>query len=86
MKKFLLFILIIGARAVSAQQLPQFTQYIFNNYLLNPAVTGIENYVDVKMGHRNQWTGLEGAPVTSYLSVNAPLGRNFIQGDATAFS
>ncbi|MFD0748518.1 type IX secretion system membrane protein PorP/SprF [Mucilaginibacter calamicampi] len=86
MKKLLLFILIISVRSAMAQQLPQFTQYVFNNYLLNPAVTGIENYTDVKLGHRNQWVGLEGAPVTSYLSVNAPLGRNFIQGDATGFA
>jgi hypothetical protein len=34
---------------------------------LNPAVTGIENYTDVKLGHRSQWTGLEGAPVTATL-------------------
>ncbi len=86
MKKLLLFILIISVRTAMAQQLPQFTQYVFNNYLLNPAVTGIENYTDVKLGHRNQWAGLEGAPVTSYLSVNAPIGNNFIQGDATGFS
>jgi len=86
MKKILLFILIVSVRASMAQQLPQFTQYVFNNYFLNPAVSGIENYIDVKLGHRNQWTGLEGAPVTSYLSINAPLGRNFIQGDATGFS
>src|SRR5476651_1593865 len=68
-----------------AQQRPQYTQYVFNNYLLNPAVTGIENYTDVKAGYRSQWTGLEGAPVTSYLTVNTPIGQNFIQGDATEF-
>jgi type IX secretion system PorP/SprF family membrane protein len=70
---------------VKAQQKPQYTQYIFNNYLLNPALSGIENYTDVKAGYRSQWTGLEGAPVTGYLSINAPIGKNFIQGDATAF-
>jgi type IX secretion system PorP/SprF family membrane protein len=86
MKKFLLFILIISVRTAMAQQLPQFTQYVFNNYLLNPAVSGIESYTDLKMGHRNQWAGLEGAPVTSYISINAPIGRNFIEGDATGFS
>ncbi|MCQ6959500.1 PorP/SprF family type IX secretion system membrane protein [Mucilaginibacter aquariorum] len=68
-----------------AQQKPQYTQYIFNNFLLNPAVAGIENYTDVKLGHRSQWTGLEGAPVTAYLTINAPLGTNFTQGDATSF-
>jgi type IX secretion system PorP/SprF family membrane protein len=50
--------------------------------LLNPAVAGIENYTDVKAGYRSQWTGLQGAPVTSYLTVDFPLGDKFIQGDA----
>jgi type IX secretion system PorP/SprF family membrane protein len=68
-----------------AQQKPQYTQYIFNNFLLNPAVAGIENYTDVKLGHRSQWSGLEGAPVTAYLTINAPIGNNFTQGDATSF-
>jgi type IX secretion system PorP/SprF family membrane protein len=68
-----------------AQQRPQYTQYVFNNFLLNPAVTGIENYTDAKLGYRSQWTGLQGAPVTSYFSINAPIGDNFVQGDATAF-
>src|ERR1700749_3937718 len=70
---------------VTAQQRPQYTQYVFNNYLLNPALSGIENYTDVKAGYRSQWTGLQGAPVTSYLTVNAPLGQDFLNGDATAF-
>jgi type IX secretion system PorP/SprF family membrane protein len=70
----------------SAQQLPQFTQYVFNNFILNPAVAGIENYTDLKLGYRAQWSGLNGAPVTSFLSINAPIGSNFIDGDATAFS
>jgi len=70
----------------AAQQRPQYTQYVFNNYLLNPAVTGIENYTDLKAGYRSQWTGLEGSPVTSYLSVNAPIGDNFVHGDATSMS
>lgn len=87
MKKnlYLLVVLFSCMQLVSAQQKPQYTQYVFNNYLLNPAVAGIENYTDVKAGYRSQWTGLQGAPVTSYLTVNAPLGQNFLQGDATAF-
>ena len=87
--KRILYLLIIGIFVVNvatAQQKPQYTQYVFNNYLLNPAVTGIENYTDVKLGYRSQWTGLDGAPVTSYLTVNAPIGQNFVQGDATSFS
>lgn len=86
MKKFftLVVVLISGWQFVLAQQRPQYTQYVFNNYLLNPAVGGIENYVDAKAGFRKQWTGLDGAPVTTYFTVNMPLGSNFINGDATA--
>lgn len=66
----------------NAQQRPQYTQYVFNNYLLNPALSGIENYTDVKAGYRRQWTGLEGAPVTSYLTANMPIGNNFLNDNA----
>lgn len=80
---FLLISCIISL-PVLAQQRPQYTQYIFNNYIINPALTGIENYTDVKLGYRNQWQGLDGAPKTSYISIHAPLGKNFINGDATS--
>ncbi|MFZ4057506.1 MAG: type IX secretion system membrane protein PorP/SprF [Ferruginibacter sp.] len=60
---------------LSAQQKPYYTQYILNNYILNPAVAGIENYGDLKMSYRNQWTGINGAPVTTYLSYHTPLGN-----------
>src|ERR1700712_995974 len=79
---FLLAFIISCVQFTIAQQRPQYTQYVFNNYLLNPALSGIENYTDVKAGYRSQWTGLQGAPVTSYLTVNAPLGNDFINGDA----
>ncbi|MDB5004873.1 MAG: hypothetical protein JWQ34_3098 [Mucilaginibacter sp.] len=82
---YLLVFFAFSISTVNAQQLPQYTQYVFNNYLLNPAVSGIENYTDAKLGYRSQWTGLNGAPVTSFLTVNAPIGNNFINGDATAF-
>ncbi|MFB9844037.1 PorP/SprF family type IX secretion system membrane protein [Mucilaginibacter ginsenosidivorans] len=64
--------------STSAQQKPQYTQYLLNQQLLNPAVTGIENYIEAKAAYRSQWTGLDGAPVTSYLSLSAPIGREFI--------
>ncbi len=60
---------------VNAQQRPYYTQYILNNYLVNPAVAGIENYTDVKLSHRHQWVGLNGAPVTTYFTIHGPLKR-----------
>jgi len=59
-----------------AQQRPYYTQYILNNYIINPAIAGIENYWDVKVSHRHQWVGLDGAPVTTYLTIQGPLNKN----------
>ena len=74
--------LLFGSGITKAQQLPQFTQYILNPLLVNPAVSGIENYTDVKLGYRSQWTGLSGAPITTFFTITAPLGHDFVDGDA----
>jgi type IX secretion system PorP/SprF family membrane protein len=73
-------------QAAFSQAKPSYTQYVLNNYILNPAVTGIENYTDVKLSSRNQWTGIEGAPVTSYFSIHAPLGKKDLRTSATSFA
>ncbi|MDB5191269.1 MAG: type secretion system rane protein PorP/SprF [Segetibacter sp.] len=76
----------IVAGSSYAQQRPHYTQYILNNYIINPAVAGIENYTDVKISHRHQWVGLEGAPVTTYLTIHGPLHKSdFGRETATGF-
>ncbi len=75
-KKFVisgLCILVLGC--ASAQQQPYYTQYMMNNFILNPALAGIENYWDCKVSYRNQWVGINGAPTTLYLTINTPLGK-----------
>lgn len=47
-------IALVGCLTAAAQQRPYYTQYIMNNYIINPAVAGIENYWDVKASHRLQ--------------------------------
>lgn len=61
-----------------AQQRPQYTQYIFNNYLLNPALSGIENYVDFKAGYRKQWAGINDAPQTTFAAAHWSLGDKYL--------
>ncbi|MFC5270156.1 type IX secretion system membrane protein PorP/SprF [Adhaeribacter terreus] len=79
MKKLLpaiLFIFLSGITGTTfAQQRPQYSQYSLNNFLVNPAISGIENYTDVKMGFRKQWAGLEGAPSTFYTSFHTAIGK-----------
>ena len=74
MKKwYTLIFFSIGVLSGYAQQSTQFTQYYFNQYVLNPAVAGTEGFVDVKASYRNQWTGIDGAPRTYTLSINSPI-------------
>ena len=68
-----------------SQAKPSYTQYVLNNYILNPAVTGIENYTDIKISHRNQWTGIDGAPTTTYISIHAPINKSDLRTTATSF-
>jgi len=84
-KKLIIIPAFLCACLVNAQQRPHYTQYILNNYILNPAITGIENYVDVKMSMRDQWVGLNGAPKTMYLSAHGPLGKKDYRTSATSF-
>lgn len=66
------------------QAKPFYTQYVLNNYILNPAVAGIENYIDARIGHRNQWKGIEGAPVTTYFSIHGALNKPDLRTTATS--
>ena len=68
-----------------AQQKPHYTQYILNQYIINPALTGIENYVDVKLSHRQQWVGLQDAPVTTYVTIHGALNKQDYRTTATSF-
>src|ERR1041385_1790872 len=87
MKKIMsLFCSVICLQAAIAQQKPHYTQYILNQYILNPALTGIENYTDIKLSHRQQWTGIDGAPVTTYFTVHTPLGKKDYKTTPTSFS
>lgn len=84
MRKILFFFYLLPFMGWS-QQRPHYTQYILNNYIVNPAITGIENYVDIKMSARNQWTGIDGAPRTFYLTIHGALNKPDHRLTATSF-
>jgi len=49
------------------------------------SITGIENYTDVKLSYRNQWAGINGAPVTLYVSAHGQIGKTDDRTTATSF-
>lgn len=75
LRKYVVLMGLLMAFTAKAQQRPYYTQYIMNNYIINPAVAGIENYWDVKASHRMQWVGVQDAPVTTYITMHGPLKK-----------
>src|SRR5678815_2676874 len=84
-KAFFVLLCVMVIVRMEAQQKPHYTQYIVNQYIINPALTGIENYTDVKISHRHQWVGLQDAPVTTYLTIHKSLGKQDDRATATSF-
>ncbi|WP_290567859.1 PorP/SprF family type IX secretion system membrane protein [Leeuwenhoekiella sp. UBA6783] len=60
--------------SVQAQQDPQYTQYMYNPLVINPAYAGNRGRTSIMLLHRSQWVGLDGAPRTQNLSVHSPIG------------
>lgn len=76
MKKIAVIIAImIGSTVVMAQQLQHYSQYMINDYVINPAIGGTTGKFDAKLNIRDQWVGIEGAPRTMIFSVNGPLNN-----------
>ncbi|NCT18679.1 MAG: hypothetical protein COZ75_09845 [Flavobacteriaceae bacterium CG_4_8_14_3_um_filter_34_10] len=58
----------------NAQQDPQYTQYMYNTQVVNPAYAGSRDALSIGALYRSQWVGLEGAPKTGTLAVHSPIG------------
>lgn len=56
---------------VKSQQLTQYSQTVFNQFSLNPAVAGIKRCVDANISYRLQWIGITGSPMSGYVSASA---------------
>lgn len=65
----------------SAQQDPQYTQYMYNMNVVNPAyATGIQSMLDVGVLYRTQWVGAVGAPKTLTLFGHMPVNKKVEMG------
>lgn len=53
---------------MKAQQMPLYSQYVMNGYLLNPAISGYDGYTSFNLTARQQWLGIPGAPATRSFS------------------
>jgi type IX secretion system PorP/SprF family membrane protein len=69
-------LLLINYTVIKAQQLPVYSQYMMNGFLINPAVAGHEGYTAINVTARNQWLGLKDAPTTYAVSYQTRLLKN----------
>lgn len=75
--KYLLVLLVIFLTSkMHAQQDPQFTHYMYNMSVINPAYA-TDNADVINLGglYRAQWVGIKGAPTTQSFFAHKPLSK-----------
>ncbi len=77
MKKiiFPILLIILCSGKLFGQQSPLYTQFMFNPYVINPAIAGTYNFYQIRSNHRFQWIGIQDAPITNTLSIYGPLEK-----------
>jgi type IX secretion system PorP/SprF family membrane protein len=77
MKKiYFIAILTISVFAkVRAQQDPQYTQYMYNMSIINPAYAGSKEAISGGLLYRKQWVNIDGAPTTGTFFLHSPVGK-----------
>lgn len=71
-----IILILLGTFSSNAQQDPQYTQYMYNTQVVNPAYVGSREALSFGLLYRTQWVGLDGAPKTGSFTVNSPVSYN----------
>ena len=66
---------LLFAGMVYAQQDPHYTQYMYNQNILNPAYAGSRGDLSIGLLGRTQWVGINGAPDTQTLNIHSAVGK-----------
>lgn len=75
MRKLLVVLLVVTGFSAFGQQLPQYTQWYWNQFALNPAHAGIRDCFELKAQYRFQYTGIEGMPHYGNFTLTTPINR-----------
>ena len=75
--RFIIYIVfcLVFIKQIDAQQAPSYTQYMLNDYLINPAVAGTYNYFQFRANSRIQWIGITDAPRTMSIAGYGPFEK-----------
>jgi type IX secretion system PorP/SprF family membrane protein len=78
MKKLALLLFGIISLTTYGQRDALYSQYMFNQLVINPAYSGSKDEMSLAVINRYQWTGLEGAPRTLTMSAHTPLRNEHV--------
>lgn len=85
MKKILmLIVLVLAGSRLFAQQVPMYSQYIMNGFLINPSYAGLDGYTTINLTVREQWVGLDQSPSTYAASFQTRILKNSYISKSTA--
>ena len=70
-----LFMAMSGGKVLLAQQIPMFSQYVFNGLYINPAYAGYKDNLYLHALYRTQWQGMDGAPTLLTVSADGSVAR-----------
>ena len=72
-KKAFILVLTVFSVGVYGQQESQYTQYMYNTMMFNPAYTGSREVGSFFGMFRTQWVGIKGAPTNGSISYHQPM-------------
>ncbi len=70
--KLIIFFSLIAGVSFS-QQIPQYSQWFWNLFAINPAYAGLKPCLEIKTIYRTQWANLEGSPNSGVLTFSTPI-------------
>jgi type IX secretion system PorP/SprF family membrane protein len=78
MKKIyiVLFFFLMKSIVADAQQEHQYTQFMYNKLVFNPAFAGAREVSSLSVLYRRQWIGFDGAPTSQLIGFDAPFLNN----------
>jgi len=76
MKKLSIIAVLLLAFQMHGQQDPQYTQYMYNMNIINPAYAGSRENLSFGLLYRTQWAEIDGAPQTGTFFGHSPIGNN----------
>ena len=75
-RSILILILLLSWSKAWPHQMPMYSQYMMNRFLLNPAVAGYDGLTTLNLTAREQWMGLPHSPRTVALSADTRLMKS----------